>query len=138
MTKITGWARQGLTERQIAHNMGIAYSTFNVWKNKHLELLEALKKGKEVVDFEVEAKLYQRAMGYEYEEVTETVEDKNGVITKRRQVHKRHAPADTTAIIFWLKNRMPTVWRNKVEFEDTGSLDKLDTILEGIVNVAKK
>ena len=51
---VEGWARDGLTEEQIARNLGISYSTFKDYKNKHSALLTALKKGKEVVDYEVE------------------------------------------------------------------------------------
>ena len=51
---LEGWARQGLTEEQIAKNMGISVKTLYNWKNKELQILQALKKGKEVVDFEVE------------------------------------------------------------------------------------
>ena len=70
LLKIQGWARDGLTEEQIAHNMGIAVSTLGNWKKSHLEILEALKKGKEVVDIQVENALLKRALGYEFIEVT--------------------------------------------------------------------
>ncbi|MCX7531445.1 HNH endonuclease [Lactococcus lactis] len=70
LLKIQGWARDGLTEEQIAHNMGIAVSTLGNWKKSHLEILEALKKGKEVVDIQVENALLKRALGYEFVEVT--------------------------------------------------------------------
>ena len=77
LLKIEGWARDGLTDEQIAANMGIAVSTLNNWKNDHVEILEALKKGKEVVDRQVENALLKRALGYEYTEVTrERIEDK--------------------------------------------------------------
>lgn len=54
LLQLEAWARDGLTEEQIAHNMGIAYSTLKYWKNDHLAILAALKKGKEVVDIQVE------------------------------------------------------------------------------------
>lgn len=69
LLKIEGMARDGLAEEQIAHNMGIGVSTLFEWKNRFPELLEALKKGKEVVDREVENALYRRAVGYTTEEV---------------------------------------------------------------------
>ena len=109
---LEGWARSGLTDEQIAKNIGIATSTFYEWKKKELEFSEALKKGKEVIDFEVENALLKRALGYEYEE--ETYE--NGILTKK--VKKQVAP-DTTAQIFWLKNRKKEQWREKVEVVKT-------------------
>ena len=81
---LEGWARDGLTDEQISHNIGISVKTLYVWKNEHGEICEALKKGKEVVDYEVENALLNKALG-----------------------------GDTTAQIFWLKNRRPDKWRDK-------------------------
>lgn len=120
---LEGWARDGLTDEQIAKNIGIATSTFYEWKKKELEFSEALKKGKEVIDFEVENALLKRALGYEYEE--EIYE--NGILTKK--VKKQVAP-DTTAQIFWLKNRQVKKWRDKVEIADNDAIKKLDELLE--------
>ena len=63
LTKIEAWARDGLTEEQISKNMGIAYSTLRVWKSKFSALSAALKRGKEVVDIEVENSLLKAAKG---------------------------------------------------------------------------
>lgn len=104
---LEGWAREGLTDEQIAKNIGIATSTFYNWEKKSIEFLEALKKGKEVVDFEVENALLKRALGYEY--VEETYE--YDILTKKV---KKYVAPDTTAQIFWLKNRKPNKWRDKV------------------------
>lgn len=81
---LKGWARSGLTDQQLAHNIGITASTLYEWKNKYPEISEAIKKGKEIVDFEVENALLHAAL--------------NGNIT---------------AQIFWLKNRKPDKWRDK-------------------------
>ena len=70
VTKIEGWARDGLVEEQIAHNMGVSRSTLSNWKNRHPLIIQALAKGKEVSDREVENALFKRATGYTYEEVT--------------------------------------------------------------------
>ena len=67
---LEAWARNGLTNEQIAHNMGISYSTLKDWKIKHSAISATLKKGKEVVDYEVENALLKRALGYKYEEIT--------------------------------------------------------------------
>jgi len=125
LIKLEGWARDGLTDEQIAQNIGIAVATLYVWKKKYPEISEALKKGKEVVDRQVENALLKRALGYEYDEVTyETIETDDGVtveqVTKRIRKHER---PDSTAQIFWLKNRKPNVWRDKKETELSGSVD---------------
>lgn len=114
LLKIEGWARDGLTDEQIAHNMGISVATLYNWKNDFLEILEALKRGKEVIDRQVENALLKRALGYEYEEVSEKYE--LGILTERKVTKKQVVP-DTTAQIFWLKNRKPNDWRDKPECE---------------------
>lgn len=129
LLKIEGWARDGLTDEQIAKNIGISRSTLNVWKDRYSDISDALKKGKDIIDRQVENALLKRALGYEYEEVKEKFED--GVITERTVTKKEVAP-DTTAQIFWLKNRKPDKWRDKPGYEDTTELDKLDAILKGL------
>lgn len=119
LLKIQGWARDGLTEEQIAHNMGIAVSTLGNWKKSYLEILEALKKGKEVVDIQVENALLKRALGYEFVETTRELTESGFEITK--EVTKQQAP-DTTAAIFWLKNRKPNEWRDRKETQLSGEL----------------
>lgn len=132
---LEGWARDGLTDEQIAHNMGIASSTLYDWKKRHPEILEPLKRGKEVVDRQVENALLKRALGYEYEEVKEKFED--GDITERTVTKKEVVP-DVTAQIFWLKNRKPGDWRDKREPEDTTAIERLDRILAGLKKAAEK
>lgn len=107
---LEGWARDGLTDEQIAQNMGVSAATLYNWKRGHLEILEALKKGKEIVDIQVENALLKRALGYDYTE--EKVEVSDNVGRKVVQTVK-HVPGDTTAQIFWLKNRRPDKWRDK-------------------------
>lgn len=107
---LEGWARDGLTDEQIAHNMGITAKTLYVWKSAYGEICEALKKGKEIVDIQVENALLKRALGYEYMEERVEISEKDGrkVIQTTKTV-----PPDTTAQIFWLKNRRPDRWRDK-------------------------
>ena len=83
---LEGWARDGLTDEDIAANMGIVVSTLYDWKKKYSEISEALKKSKEAVDYKVENALLQSALA-----------------------------GNTTAQIFWLKNRRPDKWRDKQE-----------------------
>lgn len=135
LLKIEGWARDGLIDEQIAKNIGIRAGTLYEWKNRFPEFSEALKRGKEVVDREVENALLKRALGYEYTETTrEAVQDPNSGEIKMqvtKKVTKQVVP-DTTAQIFWLKNRKPDKWRDKPGYEDASELDRLDSILEGL------
>lgn len=121
LLKIEGWARDGLVDEQIAENIGIRAGTLYDWKNRFPDISEALKKGKEVVDRQVENALLKRALGYTYAEITY----ENGAETKR--VIKEVVP-DTTAQIFWLKNRKPEIWRDKREI----STDDNDQVMEFI------
>lgn len=114
LIEIEGWARDGLTDEQIARNLGVAYSTFRDYRDKNPALLATLKRGKEVVDREVENALLKRALGYSHEEVTKELV--NGELKVTKVVEKR-VPPDTTAQIFWLKNRKPADWRDKKDVE---------------------
>ncbi|WP_195264080.1 helix-turn-helix domain-containing protein [Clostridium sp. 1001275B_160808_H3] len=123
---IEAWARNGLTIEQIAKNLGISKVTLYKYMNEHTELSEHLKKGKEVVDIEVENALLKRALGYKYNEVTkELFKDKETgeeELKVTKVVTKEVAP-DTTAQIFWLKNRKPEDWRDKKDIEHSGNLN---------------
>ena len=128
LTLLEGWARDGLTDEQIAGNIGINTSTLYDWKNKFPKISEALKKGKEVVDIQVENALLKRALGYEFQETRVEKSDKDG--TKIIQTLK-HIPADTTAQIFWLNNRRPDKWRDKpAEGEERKAHPALIALLE--------
>lgn len=132
LLKVQGWARDGLSNEQIAHNIGINKDTLYEWQKRFSDFSDALKKGKEVVDREVENALLKRAMGYEYDEVTqEPVTDKDTGITEMRvtkRVTKQIVP-DVTAQIFWLKNRKPDEFRDKRDVELSGHVD-LGSIIE--------
>lgn len=127
LLRIEGWARDGLIDEQIAKNIGISRSTLSVWKTKYPDISDALKRGKEVVDRQVENALLKRALGYEYKEIKE--KEEYGAITEKTTTIKQVIP-DTTAQIFWLKNRKPDKWRDKPEYEDHTAIDKLDSILK--------
>jgi len=113
LLRIQGWARDGLTDEQIAHNIGVSRSTLNEWKKKYPDISDALKEGKEVVDRHVENALLKRALGYQYKEITEEGGEVTKVVTKEVQ-------PDTTAQIFWLRNRT-NKWSNK----DSVDIDKI-------------
>jgi len=109
-----GLAKLGKTDEEISTAFGISRSTLLEWKKSHPELSVALKIGKSEADTAVENSLFKRAMGYTYEEL-KIVNDGERVEKTVKQV----AP-DTTAQIFWLKNRKPEEWRDKVHQEVTG------------------
>lgn len=127
LLKIEGWARDGLTDEQIAENMGICRDTLIEWKKKYSDISDTLKRGKEVVDRQVENALLKRALGYRYTETTKERIDGNLVVTK--EVEKEVVP-DTTAQIFWLKNRKPDVWRDKQNLQVEGSLNTASSLTD--------
>ena len=123
ITRLEAWARDGLTDEQIAHNMGICRDTLIEWKKKFPDISDALKRGKEVLDIEVENALLKRALGYDYTEERVEVSKENGKKSVKTTQTVKHVPPDTTAQIFWLKNRRPDRWRDKQQLEHSGSVD---------------
>lgn len=115
---LEAYARDGMTDEQIAKAIGIAAGTLYDWKKRFPEISEAIKKGKAPVDFMVENALLKRALGFNYEEKTyervwnDTLQRFIKVNTKT--VTKMVTP-DTGAAAFWLKNRKPARWRDKPE-----------------------
>jgi len=93
LIKLEGWAKDGLTDEQIAKNIGINAATLYKWKSKYSEIDKSLKRGKDVVDRQVENALFKSAL-----------------------------EGNTTAQIFWLKNRKPKEWRDKQDIEHGGSV----------------
>lgn len=128
---LEGWARDGLTDEQIAKNIGINRTTLYDWKKKEVNIADALKKGKEVIDFEVENALLKRALGYTITIEEEKLDKYGDVHTLKKNVH---IPGDTTAQIFWLKNRKKEQWREKVEVVKTD--EDLQNINKNISNIA--
>ena len=126
LLKLEAWARNGLTDEQIAFNMGIKRQTLYDWIKKYPDISDTLKKGKEVVDILVENSLLKRALGYEYEEITRESEYNPGTnkveLVVKKVVSKQVVP-DTTAQIFWLKNRKPEIWRDKKDIEHSGNIN---------------
>ena len=108
---VEGWAREGLTDEQIANNLDISTSTFYEYKNKHSEFSESLKKGKEIIDFEVENALLKNALD-----------------------------GNVTAQIYWLNNRKPKQWKNKRESTENNKkeISKVEQILVKIRKEAEK
>lgn len=131
---LEGWAREGLTDEQIAKNMGINIATLYRWKADYCDICDAIKKGKAPVDFQVENALLKSALGFTQKVrkpikvrketqkagVGKVVEEKIEYVEEEVYI-----PPSNTAQIFWLKNRRPDKWRDKQEvrveqYEDDG------------------
>lgn len=120
---LEGWARN-LTDADIAKNIGITPQTLIEWKKKHPKFRDALKNGREVVDTLVENALLKTALGYE---TTEYIIDGG-----KKKAVKKQVPPNVTAMIFWLKNRKYTEWRDKRDVNIEGSVP---VVLSGDDNV---
>ena len=110
LIELEGMARDGLTDKQIAHNIDVNETTLNRWKKRFQPIMQALKEGKEVIDRQVENALLKSALGFHYEE--ETVTNAGAVVTT-----KKYSKPNTTAQIFWLKNRKALDWRDQQHIE---------------------
>lgn len=115
LQEIEWWCREGLTEIAICKRLDVAESTFNNYKREFSELMESLKKGKEIADYQVEDALYKRAIGYEYEEETRQLTELGFTTTK---IVTKHVSPDTGAIALWLKNRKRDSWQNTNTFDE--------------------
>lgn len=107
----------GATDREVADILGISERALRDWKTRHAELAEAMRVGKEAADERVKSALYNRAVGYSYD--SEKIQVlRNGDVVRVPIVE--HVAPDVTAQIFWLKNRCPAEFRDKVDHEMTG------------------
>ena len=116
----------GATDQEIADFFDVDVRTVYRWKADHDGFCQALKAGKEVADERVERSLFQRAVGYEQDDV-KIFMPANAAAPVYAPFRAKIAP-DTTAAIFWLKNRRPDLWRDKVQNEHTGEV-KQDIIV---------
>ena len=120
LVEIEAWKRDGLTDEQIFKNLGISRDTFYKYKEKYTDFSDALKKGKEVADIEVENALFKRAIGYKYKEVIKEVKEIDGKKSTYVKEVIKEMPGDVAAQIFWLKNRKSSKWKDKqdIDIED--------------------
>ena len=114
-----GLLRRGATIKELAEEFGVAVSTIYEWSYQHEEFSEILKEDRELADFAVEDSLYRRAMGTK-------VTEKRTIVTagpdgeshpSRIEIVEKEVPPDTTAAIFWLKNRNPKLWRDRQDIQ---------------------
>ena len=120
----------GATDAQLGEFFGVSEVTINAWKTAHPEFLKSLKDGKEKADALVAHSLYHRALGYKHDAVKIIAVargDNQGSSVEQVPYTEHYAP-DTTAAIFWLKNRRPDLWRDKTETEHSGKIS-LEEIL---------
>lgn len=127
---IAALARRGLTNEEIAHDLGISYKTLKAWKKRFVAVGAALKEGKAIADGQIETSLFRLANGYRYSE-TKIVTLPDG--RERIEVTEKEVQPNVTAIIFYLKNRRPDLWRDHVPLEG-GDPDRpiLVKILRGV------
>lgn len=109
----------GATDEDLADFFEVGIRTISNWKAQHSEFLQALKTAKEAADNRVERSLYQRAVGYSYDAMH--FSSFKGSVTETP--YREHCPPDTTAQIFWLKNRRPDQWRDKQEVAHSGGIE---------------
>lgn len=116
--KMIELAGKGRTDKQTAEIIGVSPVTVDRWKKKHQAFRWSLNEAKAAADEMVEASLFMRALGYSHEE--EKIFCYEGDIVKTKTV--RHYPPDSTAAIFWLKNRQPKEWRENVQKPENDDL----------------
>ena len=142
LRRVEGWARDGLSDKQICINIGITQETFYQWSKSYPSFSEAVKKGKAPVDIEVENALLKRALGYKYEEITEEYDGrdfKKGEAKKPKSVKRvtKEVAPDVGAIAFWLKNRRPDKWRDRPTY-DGNVAEQDDGFLEALMGIASE
>ncbi len=147
LLRIKGWARDGLTDKQIAGNMGISRSTFYEWQRQFSSISDALKEGKAPVDIEVENALLKSALGF-ITKIKKPIKvkikgfDDNGRPIEEEQIkyatEEVFTPPQTTAQIFWLKNRRPDKWRDKPVPEVVQVASPIDEITQEIFKIQQE
>ena len=120
-------AERGAVDAEIAAALGVALSTLYLWRSQFPEFSEALKRGKDVADDMVEGALFRRATGYSQDAVKIMQHEGSPIEVP----YVEHHPPDTTAAIFWLKNRRPKEWRDKRDV-DLGVRDSLGEFLAAL------
>ena len=117
------WARDGYTFQDIANRIGISISTLRMWRAQYPDIDNALKKGREIIDYKVENALLKSALGYKTKEVkvTTTIRYGKTVETVKEVIDKEQAP-NVSAIQCWLYNRLPQKWKKNrdqiIELDD--------------------
>lgn len=107
------WSRDGYTLQDIANKIGIGITTLKTWRMKYPEINEALRKGREIIDYKVENALLKSALGYQTKEVKVTTTIRHGkVVETIKEVTDKEQAPNVSAIQCWLYNRLPKKWKN--------------------------
>lgn len=134
LAQIGGWKIRGLTDEEVAANMGVSYSTLRAWRDKYPALSAVLKKSKEAAELTVENALFRKAIGYDYDEETKELRFDKASKAYRMVTTKtvrKHQPPDTAAAIFFLKNRAPDRWKDKQDVSvSTGMAEEQSRLAE--------
>lgn len=110
---LEGWARDGYKFADVAKRIGISSKQLIKWRDEYPEINEALRKGREVVDYKVESALLKAALGYRTREVTIiSVLQKGQLVEVEKQVVEKDISPSVPACQTWLYNRMPHKWKN--------------------------
>ncbi len=117
--KVEHYKKQGLSDKQIAENLGISEKTFYLYLKKFSQFLQAYNKGKNNIIEHLENALFRKALGYEYEETTHEKKTNSieTIITEKKI--KKHSAPDTNAGIFLLTNLNKTKWKRSPQIEDS-------------------
>lgn len=110
LIRVSGWVRDGLSQEQVAHNIGISKATLYEWIKKYPDFSDAIKKSREVVDYEVENALFKSATGF--------------------WEGGKYYPPVPASLIFWLKNRKPELWKDKVVNAQEIDVEDLTPLIE--------
>ena len=136
---IKGWARDGLTNQDIAKNIGVSHTTFCDWENRFPEIVEALKKGRKPVVVTVEDTFFEKKLsGYFVdEEIVEVTEHPDKTKTTHRKKMKRWIPPDTTAMIFYLKCKKGKLYNDRavLSADSEASNGKMDELIEAVKEI---
>lgn len=132
------WREDGAGLDEIAEKLNISRTTLFKYQKEHSDFANALKRGKEIIDSEVENSLKKECIGYTYEETTTTttaiIDERTGEITDLKKVEtkttKKYARPSPTAIAYYLNNRIPSKWKNRVVMASGDTQDADDTIKE--------
>lgn len=111
-SRIIALVGEGKTLEQVAEIIGVSKQTIYNWFGHHKDLLYAVREARQIADELVEASLFSRALGYSHPE--EKLFAHEGLVIDR-QIITKHYPPDTTAAMFWLRNRQPARWKEKTE-----------------------
>ena len=133
LSYIRGLAREGLTRREIASKLNISYSTLNRWIKQYPDFKRAMRVGRDMSDSKVEESLYKRACGFQTVEIVEDYKTDpatgDQVLVGSKKIIK-DIPPDTTAQIYWLKNRQRDKWKDKWEIQVTGAEEEQSKLTE--------